>query len=303
MATAASDPSATTSPAPAPFWLEALGTDVRFHDAGGVRTRCLEIGSGAPVVVLHGVEASAENHIRNLSALAEGRRVIAPDLLGHGLTDKPDAGYDVADYGAHVLALMDARGIVRADIVGQSLGGWIACWLALNAPDRVGKLVLNTMVGLPIEDESGWASFAGLVERSDEAMRTLDPETIRRRLEWIVADPATVTDELVFLRRRFWSDDGWQRIAGRVIRLLTRERYERQQIGPADLERIAAPTLLVWTRANPVHGLDAAEAAVARLPRGELVVVDDAAHWPQFEQPQRFNAFVRRFLSPTREGQ
>lgn len=300
MATEVSELPATS--APSPFWLEALGTEVRFHDVDGVRTRCLETGSGAPVVVLHGIEASAENHIRNLSALAAGRRVIAPDLLGHGLTAKPDSGYDVADYGAHVLALMDALGIERADVVGQSLGGWIACWLALNAPERVGKLVLNTMAGLPIEDEDGWASFAGLVGRSDEAMRTLDPAMIRRRLEWIVADPVTVTDELVSLRRRFWSQDGWQRIAGRVIRLLTLERYEPQQIGRAELERIDAPTLLVWTGANPVHGLDAAEAAVARLPRGELVVVDDAAHWPQFEQPESFNSFVDTFLSTDAGG-
>jgi 2-hydroxy-6-oxonona-2,4-dienedioate hydrolase len=297
MATAASESPATASSAPVPFWLDALGTEVRFRDVGGVRTRTLEAGSGSPIVVLHGIEASAENHIRNLSALAGCGRVIAPDLLGHGLTDKPDSGYDVADYGAHVLALMDLLEIERADVVGQSLGGWIGCWLALNAPERVGKLVLNTMAGLPIEDEEGWASFEGLVERSDAAMKTLDPETIRRRLEWIVADPATVTDELVSLRRRFWAHDGWQRVAPRVIRLLTRERYEPQQIGPAELERIDAPTLLVWTEANPVHGLAAAEAAVAHLPRGQLVVVDAAAHWPQFEQPAIFNTFVSTFLS------
>lgn len=297
MTTAATDPPAAAVAAPEPFWLEGLGLEVRFRDAGGVRTRCLEAGSGPPVLVLHGIEASAENHIRNLAALARGRRVIAPDLLGHGLTDKPDAGYDVADYTRHVLALMDGLGIERADVVGQSLGGWIGCRLALEAPERVGRLVLNTMAGLPIEDEEGWRAFAGLVERSDDAMRTLDPDRIRRRMEWIVADPETVTDELVALRRRFWAQESWQRIAGRVVRLLTRERYEPQQIGPAELARIAAPTLLVWTEANPVHGVAAAEAALARLPHGELAVVEDAAHWPQFEQPAAFNRLVGRFLS------
>jgi 2-hydroxy-6-oxonona-2,4-dienedioate hydrolase len=296
MATAAS------STAPAPFWLEAFGTEIHFHDAGGVRTRCLETGGGAPLVVLHGVEASAENHIRNLAALGEIRRVVAPDLLGHGLTDKPDSAYDVADYGAHVLALMDELGIERADVMGQSLGGWIGCWLALNAPERVGKLVLNTMVGLPVDD-AGWESFAGLIGRSDEAMRTLDPDGIRARLEWIVADPASVTEELVQLRRSLWAQGGWQRIAGRVIRVLTRERYEPQQLNAADLERIECPTLLVWTAANPVHGIDAAERALAHLPHGELVVVDDAAHWPQFEQPESFNSFVQAFLSGDAGGQ
>jgi 2-hydroxy-6-oxonona-2,4-dienedioate hydrolase len=120
---------------------------------------------------------------------------------------------------------------------------------------------------------------------------------IRRRLEWIVADPGCITDELVELRRRIWSQPGWQRIAKRVIGLLTPARYEPQQIGPDELAAIEAPALLVWTAANPVHGLDAATQAVAELPRGELVVIDGAAHWPQFERPDAFDSAVTTFLS------
>lgn len=278
------------------LWLEALGVEVRFRDAGGIRTRCLEAGAGAPAILLHGIEASAENHARNLVALGTRRRVVAPDLLGHGLTDKPDSRYDVADYGRHVLALMDALEIERADIVGQSLGGWIACWLALEAPERVGALVLNTMVGTPVPGGDGWEIFAGLVERSAKATASLDRALIRRRLEWVVADPAIVTDELVELRRRLWSQPGWQRIAARVVALLTPERYLPQQLDDAALARIEAPALVLWTRANPVHGLDAAERTVAALPHAALAIVEQAGHWPQFEQPDDFNAAVLDFL-------
>ncbi|WCB96690.1 2-hydroxymuconate semialdehyde hydrolase [Baekduia alba] len=278
------------------LWLDALGLEVRFRDVSGIRTRCLEAGDGPPAIVMHGIEASAENHVRNLAALGTRRRVVAPDLLGHGLTDKPDGGYDIADYGRHVLALMDALGIERADLVGQSLGGWIACWLALEAPDRVGALVLNTMAGLPVAGADGWEAFAGLVARSAQAVESLDRALIRRRLEWVVADATTVTDELVELRRRLWDQPGWQRIAGRVVTLLTPERYVPQQIDEAALARIEAPVLVLWTRANPVHGLDAAERAVAALPRGRLAIVEDAGHWPQFEQPDAFNAAVLDFL-------
>jgi 2-hydroxy-6-oxonona-2,4-dienedioate hydrolase len=279
------------------FWLEGFGIEVRYRDAGGIRTRCLETGSGPPLLVLHGIEASAENHIRNLGALGSVRRVIAPDLLGHGLTEKPDCPYEIEDYVGHVLALLDSLEIDRADVVGQSLGGWIACRLALEASDRVECLVLNTMAGLPIPDEAGRQAFEDLVARSGEAMRSLDPSVIRRRLEWIVADPGCITDEVVELRRRIWSQPGWQRIAKRVIGLLTPARYEPQQIGPDELAAIEAPALLVWTAANPVHGLDAATQAVAELPRGELVVIDGAAHWPQFERPDAFDSAVTTFLS------
>jgi 2-hydroxy-6-oxonona-2,4-dienedioate hydrolase len=283
------------------FWLDGLGIEVRYRDAGGVRTRCLETGHGAPLVILHGIEASAENHLRNLNALGRVRRVVAPDLLGHGLTGKPDCPYDIEDYVGHVLELLDALEIDRADILGQSLGGWIACRLALDAPERVGRIVLNTMAGLPIPDDDGRRAFEELVDRSGKAMRTLDPAVIRRRLEWIVADPSCITDEVVELRRRIWSQPGWQRVAANVIGLLTPARYEPQQIGPHELRAIEAPTLLVWTERNPVHGLDAATQAVAELPRGELVVIDGAAHWPQFERPEAFDSAVVSFLSEGRK--
>lgn len=287
--------------APGTLWLQALGTEVRYRLAGDVRTRCLETGDGATAIALHGIEASAENHARNLRALGTTRRVVAPDLLGHGFTARPDCAYDVADYGRHVLALMDALGVERADLIGQSLGGWIACWLALNAPGRIRSLVLNTIVGLPVEQESGWESFAALVQQSRQAMASLEPELIRSRLEWIVVNPSTVTDELVALRRRLWQDEGWQRVAGRVITLLTPERYIPQQIGWEDLARIEVPTLVVWTRANPGHGLDVAERMVSALVDARLTVIEQAGHWPQFEQPAAFNAAVAEFYGRMRD--
>jgi 2-hydroxy-6-oxo-6-(2'-carboxyphenyl)-hexa-2,4-dienoate hydrolase len=279
------------------LWLDGFGIEVRYRTAGRIRTRCLETGSGPPLLVLHGVEASAENHLRNMAALGSVRSVIALDLLGHGLTDKPDCPYEIDDYVGHVLALMDSLELERVDVLGQSLGGWIACRLALDEPERVGRLVLNTMAGLPIPDDEGRRAFEDLVERSGQAMRSLDPAVIRRRLEWIVADPSTITDEVVELRRRIWSQPDWQRIAATVVGVLTPARYEPQQIGPDELEEIEAPTLLVWTAANPVHGLDAASQAVAALPQGELVVIDSAAHWPQFERPEAFDSAVVSFLS------
>ena len=78
---------------------------------------------------------------------AEDRPVMAIDLLGHGYTDKPDHDYAIADYGRHVLDVLDARGWDRVHISGESLGGWIAAKLAADHPDRVEKLVLNTAGG------------------------------------------------------------------------------------------------------------------------------------------------------------
>ena len=109
----------------------------------GLRLRYLEWpGDGEPVVLIHGLTASA----RSLAALAEGlapaHRVIAPDLRGRGRSDKPEHGYSYAHHTADLVALLDQLGIARAAVVGHSLGALIGVYLAAHQPARVSRLVL-----------------------------------------------------------------------------------------------------------------------------------------------------------------
>lgn len=105
------------------FWLDLRGAEVRFRDAGGHLTRSIETGTGEPVVLLHGISGHAETWVRNVGALAQGLRVHALDMLGHGFIAKPAIDYSVQALGEHVLGFLDAIGARRAHLVGQSLGG------------------------------------------------------------------------------------------------------------------------------------------------------------------------------------
>src|SRR5690606_33006801 len=115
-----------------------------FVDAGGVRTRVVEAGDGPPLVLLHGTGGHVEAYARNVAPLARRFRVIVPDMVGHGYTAAPPRPYTLDTYAEHLDALLDALGVERATLSGESLGGWVAAWYARLRPARVDRLVLTT---------------------------------------------------------------------------------------------------------------------------------------------------------------
>src|ERR1700747_3526268 len=120
-----------------------------YLDAGGVRTRYLRAGDpGKPLLVLlHGSGGHAEAYVRNLGAHAEHFWTWSIDMLGHGYTDKPGPRLEVGHYVTHLMAVLRTIGVDRAHISGESLGGWVAARAAVDHPDVVDRLVLNTAGG------------------------------------------------------------------------------------------------------------------------------------------------------------
>src|SRR5437870_8537141 len=122
--------------------LAAIAPFERYYDAKGIRTRCFEKGEGQPVILLHGGGGHAETWVRNLIPLSEKFRVLAIDYLGHGYTDKPKITYSLDAFSKHLLDFMDAAGIKKAHLVGESQGGQISVLTAHEHPERVDKLGL-----------------------------------------------------------------------------------------------------------------------------------------------------------------
>ncbi len=153
-------------------WIDLLDTafEQKFYDVAGVRTRCLESGSGAPLMLLHGGGGHADTWVRNLGPHAPYRRSYAIDMLGHGFTDAPgDASYTTAEVIDHVVRFMDVAEIERADFCGESFGGRVSAWMAIRHPDRVNRLVLNTSGGLhPGSSDGGRRGPAGAHHRLAE---------------------------------------------------------------------------------------------------------------------------------------
>ncbi len=287
------------------MWIDLMGAEVRYYDAGGIRTRAIEAGSGDPLILLHGIGGHAEAYSRNVVALGEaGLHVYAIDMIGHGLTDKPDVTYGTARFADHVLSFMDAIGVEKVCLSGESIGGWTAGWLALHHPDRVSTLILNTPSGITIDEEGRDVTPDQYQERRVELRkRTLaaldNPtrETVRSRLEWLLLDPTDVTDELLESRyriylqpefiaaqRRYWTED--VSLQGST-ELLTRER----------LGAISVPTLVLWTSHDPFLPSEVGEHVHHAIPGSEFVIMQDCGHWPQFERREEFNKIVLDFVA------
>lgn len=115
----------------------------RFIDAAGLRTHFIDIGTGTPLVLLHGLSANAHSFAGLIDAgLATGYRIIAPDLRGRGQTDHPATGYRMADHAGDVIALLDALGLDRVVLGGHSFGGYLAAYIAAEFPQRISRLIV-----------------------------------------------------------------------------------------------------------------------------------------------------------------
>jgi len=265
-----------------------------FVDAGGVRTRCLSAGrgDGPPLVFLHGSGGHLETYQRNILPHAAHLRVFAIDMLGHGFTAKPDRDYEIDDYVDHLVAFCDAVRAPRIFVSGESLGGWVAARLAIRHPDRVARLVLNTAGGLTANP----AVMERLRTLSLEAVRHPEREAVRKRLEWLMHDPATVTDDLVDLRYRIYRQPDMARAMEHIMCLQLMPVRQRNMIPIADLRTIAAPTLVVWTTHDPTGKVEVGETFAREIPGARLVVMDGCGHWPQFEDAETFNRLHLDFL-------
>ena len=127
------------------MWLDLVGCPYRvdYVYAGAVRTRFLEAGPAdqPALIFLHGSGGYLEAYLKNIAAHAGRFRVLAVDMIGHGFTDKPEHPYEPRHYVEHLIAFMDALGIRKAHVSGESLGGWVAARLASSVPERVARLV------------------------------------------------------------------------------------------------------------------------------------------------------------------
>lgn len=284
------------------IWTHLLGAQVRFL-GNKFSTRVIEYGEGEPIILIHGNGGHAEAYARNIKRLGDaGYRVMAIDLVWHGLSSKPEWRPDMVPYYAEqVIDLLDSEGIERAHMEGESLGGWVALWIALNHPDRLDKLILNTSAGIRFSsssDDEHRENFAALRERSIAAFTSPTRETIRKRVEWLVLDPADASEEIVDIRYAIYNDPTTQQrllmIAENSFGYGSGQQYS---IDEAQLSEITHDTLVLWSSDNPGHGPDVGKKIATAIPGAKLHIVNQAGHWPQWEKPEDHDAAVLSFLN------
>ncbi len=277
------------------FWseLQDVAFSQRWIDAGGLRTRIVEAGTGPrTMLLLHGVQGSLDTWLRNLGALSREYRVVAFDLLGHGLTERPDKPYEVADYMGHALAVLDALGVRSATWVGSSLGGWTSARVAASHPERVDALVLVSTAGLSADP----AVMARLRELGERAAGMSGREGVRERMKFVIHDPALVTEELVQVRWQIYSRPDFGAAVKNINALQDMDRRQRNLLTAEELSRVRAPTLVVWTDHDPTAPLSKGREYQQLIPGARFTIMENCSHIPAYENPPEFNRIVLEFL-------
>jgi 2-hydroxy-6-oxonona-2,4-dienedioate hydrolase len=278
------------------FWGDLRGGSFEqgYLLADGIRTRYLHAGTrGRPVLILlHGTSGHAEAYTRNLLAHAAHFDTYAIDMVGHGYSDKPDKLYEIDVYVEHLRAVLDTLGCARAHVSGESLGGWVAARFALKYPERIDRLVLNTTGGATMNPEV----MHKIKTLTMAAVEQPTWQTVRTRLEWLMADPASVTDELVACRQAVYQVPGMREAMPNILCLQEPEIRARNNLSDAEWAAISAPTLVLWTDHDPTAGVAVGEKIAGLIPGARFALMRHCGHWPQFEDAATFNRIHLEFL-------
>jgi len=296
------------------MWIEMLEAQVRFYNVNGIRTRVIEAGSGPTVLFLHGSGGHAEAFARNIVPLSRNHRVIAMDYLGSGLTDYPTHRPSMADRVEHIVALMELMDIPRACLAGESFGGTQAFAVARAYPEKISSVVAIVGGAFAVEtDEAStlqWEkSMLTMVERQRAFLENPSRETVMKRLQWLFADSASITEELVDVRWHFYQREAVRRSVADMTDMIAEDVAARRSgkpvqhrtdalrpMTPEDLRAVRHPTLFIWTAHNPSTSARTARVAADYVPDSRFVLMEDCAHWPQWENPRAFNQVLAGFL-------
>ena len=265
-----------------------------YLNAGGVRTRYLHAGDpGLPaLMLLHGSGGHAEAYVRNLEAHAEHFSTWSIDMLGHGYTDKPGHLLEVRHYVDHLMAVLDEIGAGRARISGESLGGWVAARAAVDHPDRVERLVLNTAGGSQADPEV----MKRIITLSMAAAENPTWETVQARIKWLMADKSKGYDDLVASRQRVYRQRDFVPAMRDIVALQDPDIRARNLLGPAEYGAITAPTLVLWTSDDPTADVSEGRRIASMIPGARFEVMAGCGHWPQYEDAKTFNRLHVDFL-------
>ena len=288
---------------------ELLGTQTRIVQGKEFQHRVIECGTqGEPLLLIHGVGGHAETYARNLHNLANnGFHVYAIDALYHGFSSKgPQVDNRTEKQADAVTDLIQALGHPWAHIEGESMGGAITFMFGMKYPQLSGKLILNTGAGSIDLKKTDFPQNPGggdtLQELSQKSILEPTFETVRARMEWLVAEPSRMTDEMVDIRLRLYSfpeiyeSIKWIYRVGQNQNWAQAQTAQRRYTEEEVQEQFKPQALVFWTDKNPGQGPAFGEYVSNVIPGAKFYSMADAAHWPQWEKPEEHDQVLIDFI-------
>jgi 2-hydroxymuconate-semialdehyde hydrolase len=259
--------------------------------AAGIRTNYHDLGEGFPVLLIHGsgpgVSAWA-NWRLVVPELAKARRVIAPDMVGFGYTDRP-AGipYTMDQWVEQALGLLDALDLPQVDLVGNSFGGALSLALAIRHPQRVRRLVLMGAAGVKFEITPALDAVWGY---------TPSFENMRAIMDWFAFDRTLVNDELAMLRYHASARPGVQEAYAAMFPLPRQAALDALCSPEQDIAALPHEALVIHGREDQVVPLATSVRLSQLISRAQLHVFGRCGHWTQIEHAGRFARLLNDFF-------
>jgi len=276
----------------------------KFITVDGMKIRYLLKGAGSPVLLLHGYAHFLETWDFNLRPLSQHYQVYAMDLPGHGLSDKPDIAYNIFFFTKFVINFMQALGIEHASLIGHSMGGQISVNVAINFPEKVDRLVLETSAGLS-HDVSLLHKICSLPVLGSADTKESPIETaLGQRMKREFYHPDFAAREIVDLSYRFMEQmPETRRVLLSILHHSVTASGLRPEVVMVDrLHLVKSPTLLIHGAQDEIHPLELSQNACRLIPSARLKVINECGHCPHIEKAAEFNEVVISFLKANEPG-
>ena len=252
---------------------------------GNLHIRYVDAGSGEPVLLIHGLGGSIESWTNNIGELAKSLRMIAVDLPGFGMSDKPKMSYTIKFFRDFVVQFLKLLQLKQASIVGSSLGGQVAAEVAISHPSLIKKLVLISPAGAFPPSFRGSPALWKYVK----VINAKSAHQVKQALS--VLDNKPVDDSYA------------QLVYQKLLMPGAKEAFLSALEGSARaprlnnrLHRIKSPTLLLWGKEDYMIPVKFVEPFV-QMKNCRIVMIENCGHRPHFARPELFNRIVVEFLA------
>lgn len=258
----------------------------KYATVFGAKIHYLEAGSGPVVILVHGLGGDASNWAPTIGPLAQKYRVIVPDQIGFGKSDKPLINYRVGTLVDFLAGLYKELKIERASLVGNSLGGWTVAAFALAHPEKVDRLVLVDAAGFALTGDLDPKVLDGLNPSTRAAVKEMMP-LVFHNTQMFASDAAVDA----FYTRRVSAGDGY------TIQRFIDSISKGQDVLDKKLGAVKQPTLIIWGREDGLTPLTMGERFKKEISGSQLFIIEKCGHVPQLENPKEFNTALMKFLS------
>jgi len=263
-----------------------LTVEQKIVNAGNINTFYLSAGTGEPLVLLHGAGGGAVLWGPIIDLLSRHFFVIAPDVVGYGESDKPDAPYDKKFFSTWFCKFCDSLNLEKINLLGNSQGGAIAMQFTLDNPHRVKKLILVGSAGL-----GGWGISPGAMFNMAAANIFPTKRTVQKIVKYLVhkTDNFPGDDGIAYLLEVIRSSGG----------KLPFINGKGRAVAPFSSD-ITNPTLIIWGEKDRILPVSHGKKGQKKMPGAQFRIIPDAGHTPFIDLPEEFKDIILHFIKPVR---